>query len=271
MVSFEVTQEDIDIAAKTAIGEARNQGPEGMEAVIWVMRNRVEEAIKQGKPERWGNTLASVGRFPKQFSAWNLGDPNRSVIDRPGDQLGTLYHEAKSLVFGVMNADPSQDPTGGADHYKVVGHPAAWAEGREPITTIGNHEFYLIGMYGEKGVRDMPRSIEAGDVTNLASKALNALSTERTARAATDKAFHSMMKGCEEAKKGYAEMRGTPGLDKDKLDRLVSLVRKYGPTAAKWAGGPAIGAALTAGASDEGSFTGLLSTIKGVVSAIGGG
>jgi len=49
-------------------------------------------------------------------------------------------------INNQLFVDPSPmfgDPTGGAQHYKAVGTPAAWARDQEPFVTIGRHEFYV--------------------------------------------------------------------------------------------------------------------------------
>ena len=69
---------NVEIAARGAWGEARNQGPKGMQAVINVMDNR-------RKDSRWGNSLAAVATQPKQFSAFNDGDPNKPLLEQVND------------------------------------------------------------------------------------------------------------------------------------------------------------------------------------------
>jgi hypothetical protein len=69
----------IDTFARTIWGEARGEGCLGMEAVAYVIRNRVRN------PRWWGKDYSSVCLAHSQFSCWNQNDPNlpklRSVTD----------------------------------------------------------------------------------------------------------------------------------------------------------------------------------------------
>src|SRR5262249_25685887 len=66
---------DVHWLAATAWAEARSEGELGMRAVAHVMVNRVGD--------RFGDDLQTVILAPKQFSAWNLGDPNRPLAQNP--------------------------------------------------------------------------------------------------------------------------------------------------------------------------------------------
>ena len=80
------TFDDIEVLARTLWGEARNQGPYGMQAVGEVIANRVAD-------QRWPSTFAGVCQQPKQFSCWLTSDPNYHATDhgdprRPGVRAG---------------------------------------------------------------------------------------------------------------------------------------------------------------------------------------
>jgi spore germination cell wall hydrolase CwlJ-like protein len=126
---------DIEVAARTIYGEARNQPYDGMVAVAWVMLNRLHS-------KKWfsGETLAETCLMPKQFSCWNTGDPNRVRMLRVAED-DPLLVKIRTIVEAVV-AGQIQDPTKGATHYRVVNTPAAWAIGYKPVATIGDHEFF---------------------------------------------------------------------------------------------------------------------------------
>lgn len=141
---------DLEIMALTVWAEARGESPNGQRAVAWVIRNRLENPgwwsrhAGDGIPD---DTLAAVCRDPYQFSCWNPSDPNRSRLFAIKTRERADYQAILKLCGAVMMADPSTDPTRGADHYctsAVVRH-TRWARGRKPVAVIGNHHFYKIG------------------------------------------------------------------------------------------------------------------------------
>ncbi len=134
------TDLDLDIATRTVWGEARGEIHEGWIAVAWVIRNRVEN------PGWWGNDVTSVCKKPWQFSCWNESDPNRlKLLDLSVSD--TLYQSILSVVKDVFDGT-TQDPTSGADFYKVIICEANWAVGKTPVAIIGNQQFYKLGHEG---------------------------------------------------------------------------------------------------------------------------
>lgn len=127
---------DAEIAARTALGEARGEGYTGMLAVIWSGVNRL-------RSDKWfsGHTLASVFLKPAQYSCWNHNDPNYPYVISIAPNIAALANQiiiARDIITGNM----PHDPTYGSTHYKRVGAPATWAEDKTPAVIIGNHEFY---------------------------------------------------------------------------------------------------------------------------------
>jgi len=183
------TEEDVHLLAATAWGEARSEGEEGMRAVAHVMVNRVGA--------RFGDDLKSVILAPKQFSAWNLGDPNRPLVQHPeryatgGDNLAT-WQMAQQVARQVLSGQ-SVDPTGGALFYHTRAiHPWWQRFGREP-TVIGAHVFY-------RDVPNQPRVITHYDPN--APARLVTVAERRPARAATGPRagrVHGVIQHAEEA------------------------------------------------------------------------
>ena len=132
------TKFDIEVTARTVIGEARGEPIEGQEAVAWVIRHRAI-AGRFGGP-----TLAHVCLRKAQFSSWNDGDPNREVIGDMGSHHVALM-QAIALVERVMYSHMSFDLVGGSCHYhhKDMDPKPGWAIGKPQVTTIGNHAFYV--------------------------------------------------------------------------------------------------------------------------------
>jgi spore germination cell wall hydrolase CwlJ-like protein len=99
---------DRDIGIRTLLGEAANEGDEGMAAVAHVLRNRATDG-------RWPSSIEGVALQPKQFSAWNAGAGGNSIPTsvKPGDPM----YEKAGAVFDAVMSGKHVDPTGGATHY----------------------------------------------------------------------------------------------------------------------------------------------------------
>lgn len=129
-----LTYADADVLARTIYGEARSEPFAGQVAVATVILNRWRSGKWFSRP-----TLAATCQLPGAFSAWLDNDPNKPKMLGVGldDQW---FQQAWSAGLSAL-AGPAPF---GADvcHYKVVGTPAVWADGREPVAVIGVHEFF---------------------------------------------------------------------------------------------------------------------------------
>ncbi|MGX9389621.1 cell wall hydrolase [Nitrobacteraceae bacterium UC4449_H16] len=99
---------DRDVGIRTMLGEAGNQGDDGMAAVAHVLRNRTVDG-------RWPTSIAGVSLQPKQFSAWNAG-PGGNTIPYNAKPGSPMYEKA-GAVFDAVMSGRHVDPTGGATHY----------------------------------------------------------------------------------------------------------------------------------------------------------
>ena len=145
-----LTEYQRDIAIRTLLGEAANQGPAGQAAVAHVLLNRARDT-------RWPATVDQVALQPKQFSAWNTGPGGNDLVHKYGPDSAP-YARAAGVLDAVL-AGHMPDPTGGATHfYSPAGMqalvdqgvqdnltPAWWAtetarRETDPVT-IGGHRF----------------------------------------------------------------------------------------------------------------------------------
>lgn len=139
----EFTETDIETVTRTLWGEARGEGFEGMVAVAWVIRNRVELDLgDDGRRDWWGEGYTGVCKAPMQFSCWNPNDRNfpymvgRNVI--PSGEWAV----ARQAALAVMDGQQA-DPTGGATHYHATRiQPPNWVRSMELTATVGRHVFY---------------------------------------------------------------------------------------------------------------------------------
>lgn len=134
---------EIDVLARTIWGEARGESKAGQEAVASVILNRVRAADEQGVTW-WGHDIISVCQKRYQFSCWNKDDPNYTkmqAIDGLDLYFATCLRIARRAVYGQL-----QDRTHGATHYHAAGIMPSWAVREKPVTVIGNHIFYRMGV-----------------------------------------------------------------------------------------------------------------------------
>lgn len=169
-----VDENEVHLLAATAWGEARSEGEDGMRAVAHVMVNRVGQ--------RFGDDLETVIRAPKQFSAWNLGDPNRPLVQNPeryargGENLVT-WETAQKVAREVLSGQ-SVDPTHGALFYHTRAISPWWSRYGRGATIIGAHIFY----------RDVPDQIGARRVRPLPGARTTAIAAHRGASRAGPRA-----------------------------------------------------------------------------------
>ncbi|WP_354857321.1 cell wall hydrolase [Acetobacter fabarum] len=143
MLQTSLLADPVQVAARTAWGEARGEGPSGMQAVLCAGMNRIP------RPAWWGHDICSVFLHPWQFSCWNPKDPNRAkllAVTSADPQFQTALALAQRLVSGTLT-----DITSGADSYydTRLPHAPAWAASRFYRCTIGHHAFYRVGPFGE--------------------------------------------------------------------------------------------------------------------------
>lgn len=142
LIGWRKIVKNIEMTARIAWGEARNQGRAGMQAVINVIDNRSRmDLFNDGKPDWWGEGHAEVATKPYQFSAYNENDPNRPKLDAVNDN-DRNFAEAIELASMAVRGD-LPDLTNGATHYhstKIT--PPNWTRGAIPTAVIGDHIFY---------------------------------------------------------------------------------------------------------------------------------
>lgn len=135
---------DEDAAVRTVIGEARNEGPRGWQAVGGVIRNRAKQS---------GLSLTDVVHAPSQFEPWSHPDIRQKLNSiSPNDPI---YRQVASTVLPVLRGTAA-DPTGGATHFYAPKAQAALGRSAPSFDNgtgvdIGNHRFFKLG-YSGKGV-----------------------------------------------------------------------------------------------------------------------
>jgi spore germination cell wall hydrolase CwlJ-like protein len=130
-----IPNSDLTALALTMIGEARGEGIEGMKDVGHTVMNRVEH------PSWRGDTILVVCLHPWQYSCWNDNDPNKAYLDGL-EETDELYQQAAGIAEDLIQGTLS-DPTDGATYYYRIGSTEpAWAIGKTPCYSSGNHVFF---------------------------------------------------------------------------------------------------------------------------------
>lgn len=127
---------DEEILARTAFGENRGGGVQGMQSVLNVIMNRSK------KPGWWGKTPRDVCLHPYQFSCWLQKDPNYSLIttvNQSNPTFGLALDLARTALAGEL-----KDLTNGATYYYATSmkSPPHWAVGKTPCAKISNQLFF---------------------------------------------------------------------------------------------------------------------------------
>ncbi len=135
---------DYEVLFLTIVGEARGQLVEGQVAVGNVIMNRAKLTKKSVK---------SICLAPKQFSCWNMDDPNRPLLESLVKQIlkgGYNFEPYKQIqwVAGGILEKKLKDNTKGVLNYMTTSlfhSPArpSWAKipKTEPLV-IGSHIFF---------------------------------------------------------------------------------------------------------------------------------
>ena len=142
--------DEVTLLALCIWGEARGEPIEAQVGVGCVVRNRVNDPGK----DWWGDTYREVLLKPKQFSCFNVGDPNRAKMEQLL-RLGEVYSKPEASAYfqaywvanGVYE-DSILDNTRGATHYHSGSIVPSWAVGKEPRIQLGRLVFYKIGTGG---------------------------------------------------------------------------------------------------------------------------
>lgn len=148
-----------DLATRTVVAEAGNQGMTGMQAVANVLRNRAASG-KFG-----GDTLEGVISAPKQFEPMNTpaGRQRMAAIDPQSQAYQTAARALEKAYAG-------EDPTRGATHFyapkaqAALGRPApSWDNGTG--VDIGDHRFF-----GGAGTPQVTAGMSPSDAVSAQAK-----------------------------------------------------------------------------------------------------
>lgn len=134
-----LTAHQRDVLTRTVLGEAANQGVNGMAAVASVIRNRANSGQFSNDPADVALQHAGNGYY--QFSANADTAHGGNNIGRNAGTNSRAYQRAAAVVDQVFN-DEVPDPTGGALYYHTADVNPGWDNHMYQTAHIGAHIFY---------------------------------------------------------------------------------------------------------------------------------
>ncbi len=136
-----MTDHDLDILSRTLYGEARGEYIQGGPAALIAVANVIVNRWRRGG--KYGKTLTEVCLKPKQFSCWNQGDPNRTLIQQEDLEMDLLFKlcgkVARKVTKGIW-----PDLTRDSDHYHATSCKPSWARAEKVKLHLGRHVFYKL-------------------------------------------------------------------------------------------------------------------------------
>lgn len=135
---MDIRDRDLDLIARTVIGEAAKEPPIGQAAVAHVIRNRLMSGD-------YGESVPEVLFAPKQFEPW--GARRSELLSYTADN--PVYQRASAIAQAVLEGRVP-DPTGGATHFYGPASQAALGRNRPSWDNgtgqdIGGHRFFKLG------------------------------------------------------------------------------------------------------------------------------
>lgn len=133
-----LSRSDRDCLVRTVYGEVRGQAPREIQEVTGVI-------LRRQRMGHWGATVCQVVKAPRQFSAWNKGDPNRKIMLRKGVEKTKSWKRVERVVMATL----SSGYVSPHDHYW---HRAAmkgrknprWAKSCRVRSSVGGGSFCTI-------------------------------------------------------------------------------------------------------------------------------
>lgn len=137
---MELTPYQRDRIVRTILGEAANQGPEGMAAVANVILNRTQSGDFPSNPVSVVNQHDRRGYYA--FTANAPVSRGGNTVGRNASASSALYRQAAAIVDQVFSGQ-LPDNTGGATYYHTAdtATPASWT-GLGQTARIGDHVFF---------------------------------------------------------------------------------------------------------------------------------
>lgn len=130
--------QDVYVAALCIWREMRGESDLARLGCYWVIRNRANDARN-----RWPKSFYGVVTQKYQFSSFNPGDPNASLLPHEGNIPDwKAWLECATIVDA-----PGDDPVAGANAYECLPDNVArpgWAMSARMVKQIGKTRFYVL-------------------------------------------------------------------------------------------------------------------------------
>lgn len=131
--------QDVFTTALCVWREMRGESDEARLGCYWVIQNRMKDMLN-----RWPKTAYEVVTQASQFSSFNRGDPNSSVLPK---KIMKADWQAWLEISAMVDSPGDVDPVSGANMYEALadGQPRPpWATQNNLVKQIGATRFYKI-------------------------------------------------------------------------------------------------------------------------------
>ncbi len=157
---MDISPDEMDVLARTVIGESADQPDRGQQAVASVVLNR----LNSGK---YGQNIHDIVLAPKQFTSW--GDARRMIAYNP---QSPEYQRAVSNIQAAA-APGAPDYSNGALNFYAPsgmpgGRPPRWVADMTNTANIGGHRFFTPA----SGSSNAPGQVAQAD-TGVTDRLLN--------------------------------------------------------------------------------------------------
>lgn len=241
--ALNLSPHDRDIAIRTMLGEAGNQGPEGLAAVANVIRNRQQAGF--------ADSAAGVSLQKNQFEPW-MHKGSAAYTADPNSQ----EYKAAGAILDSVYGGQAPDNTNGATHFFSPSAQSAlgrnvpqWAKDYPQTAKIGEHVFYQDPTYsgvlgGSRQAIAPDNTIDTGQRAGITPQDyLNSARTKGTEHVdMLDPVFQNRLAALREAglAQGYDIGLLSAGRTKAEQAQIYAdTVAKRGPDAARsWAAPP---------------------------------
>lgn len=160
-------EKQIDVLARTLLGEAKANNVDDAIAIACVVVNRIVLP-------NWPDDAEAVCFQPFQFSCWNTNDPNRARIMKAVSRPGSWFEKCIEIATAAVDRK-LPDPTKRSTHYHTPAVKPAWSKKKKPVYETAGHRFF--------NDIDTPPPATATEALNQA-KPLGKTDTMLTAKAA---------------------------------------------------------------------------------------
>lgn len=163
--------DDLDVLARTILGESEAWNRLDAEAIACVILNRAEYP-------NWPRKISEVCLQPWQFSCWNQNDPQRVRIIQAEASSNRWFAACIDIAKRALNGEIKDITKGSTHYYATYVKKPKWARGHTPVYEVHHKNSYEHIFYNDI---DTPAPKDAAEALHQSRP----LSSTGTAKGAT--------------------------------------------------------------------------------------